>query len=169
MEYITSRFIEEARENIEVLYREDDGKVIAVVCQATESDAQYRKLLEHTTLDDIHENTYKWIRDNRAQVEDEIIEIARKRGMIVDVESGLNTEAFKLFLNALFQEFDPVEQKEELFLLKLEIFELPFVKSCKKRALKSKLRKATTTLDTIKAAIEIFETMQTSSSPSDSD
>ena len=55
-------------------------------------------------------------------------------------------------LNMLF-EFDPEDevQKEDLFKLKLKMFEQPQVENSKKQKLKADLRKASTPLDSIYA------------------
>ena len=60
-------------------------------------------------------------------------------------------------LNLIF-EFDPedTEQKEELFKLKLKMFENEVVKSSRKRKAKTEIRKAETPIQALKAYASFF-------------
>ena len=57
----------------------------------------------------------------------------------------------------MFGKDDDGDSKNNLFVFKLKLFELDFVKECKKRKLKSDLRKAENIRQAIKVAIDIFE------------
>ena len=60
-------------------------------------------------------------------------------------------------MKMLFETTDSGESKNTLFVFKLKLFELDFVKNCKTRKLKSSLRKSENIREAIKTAIEIFE------------
>ena len=60
-------------------------------------------------------------------------------------------------INSLFGKDDDGDSKNTLFVFKLKLFELDFVKECKKRKLKSDLRKAENIRQAIKVATDIFE------------
>jgi len=158
MKYVTSRFIDEERENIEVLWEREDGGFITTIVPADETARSYKELMKYADLDTIHDNTWDWINDQKKLIDNELHRIGRERGVIFDAPGGMSSEAFKILLKGLFADFDAVKNKEELFLLKLEIFELDFIQEFKGRKLKARLRKAETVIDAIKTAIEIYET-----------
>ena len=60
-------------------------------------------------------------------------------------------------MKMLFETTDSGESKNTLFVFKLKLFELDFVKNCKNRKMKSELRKAENIRQALKAAIDIFE------------
>lgn len=156
--YITARFIDEDRENVEALYWDGDQQ-IAINCSAVDEDAQYKELLNHTTLDQIHENTWVWQKEQGQFLKEIFTEIGRDQGYIVDFDHSAGSgETFKTLLNFIFKDFDEERDKEKLFLLKLEIFELPFVKDCKNRSKKTKIRKAKTVVEALEATIKIYDT-----------
>ena len=93
------------------------------------------------SLDDIHENTYQWINEQQNALKDIAIAKAKKDGLVFDIDGAMNSNIYRAVVRALFQEFDPIEHKEQLFLLKLEMFEQDIIKNCKDRELKRKLRK----------------------------
>jgi len=76
--------------------------------------------------------------------------------MIYDIDS-INTDLYKAIIQYLFKPFNSEEDKEKLFMIKLQLFEVEEIKNNKNKDLKAKLRKSTTPLDAIKTAIEIVE------------
>lgn len=154
-EFLTAHFLNNERTTIEVYWAtENDTRVTYV--EAKDGDPQYEELLSHIDIDTLHENTYKHIREQNSLFENQVIQIAKERGMIYDIDS-INTEIYKAIAAAMFAPFDPEEDKEKLFMFKLQLFEMENVKNSKNRALKTKLRKSTSILEATKIAIEIVE------------
>jgi hypothetical protein len=162
---LTARFVDNQRITIESQWINDIGdEIIPIVCEASENDTTFRDLLTRMSLDDIHENTYQWINEQQNALKDIAIAKAKKDGLVFDIDGAMNSNIYRAVVRALFQEFDPIEHKEQLFLLKLEMFEQDIIKNCKDRELKRKLRKADTIIGTVKAAIDIFYANQEISS-----
>ena len=76
--------------------------------------------------------------------------------MIYDVDA-INTDIYKALASSIFAPFNPDEDKEKLFMCKLQLFEVESIKKSTNRDLKTKLRKSQTILEAIKTAIEIVE------------
>ena len=72
-----------------------------------------------------------------------------------------------MIAHAIFADFNEEEDKERLFLFKLELFELDSIKKSKSRNLKSKLRKSKNLLEAIKAAVAIAEESKKTTTPLD--
>jgi hypothetical protein len=97
-------------------------------------------------------------------MQDVVSQIAKREGWVYDLDGSFDGEMYKAVVKVLTMDFNPEKHKEQLFLLKLQLFEQNFVKDCTDKELKKRLRKATTMLEAIKAAIEIHESNQAASS-----
>ncbi len=124
--------------------------------EAKDGDAQWVDLLTHIDIDKLHENTYKYIKQSQKAFEETALKIAKDRGILTDFQDKATVN--DAIVKTLFgEEDDSSDSKNTLFVLKLKLFELEFVKNCKTRKLKSDLRKAENIIQAIKVAIEIFE------------
>lgn len=122
------------------------------------------KLFELTNLDEMHENTWKRLKQEQAMWREYAIKIAKQDGLIIDPvayydsdtqSSKLDTKFFGQTLQLLFNDFDVEKQKEDLFIIKLAAFELDMVKNSTDRERKSQLRKAKTPLEVLNTLIEM--------------
>ena len=114
-----------------------DGKVTRPeYIEAKEGDPNWENLLTHIDIDALHEATYKHIRNQNQAFEASIIEIAKARGLKTTIEDINNVDLLTWFVPLLFKkdETTEVESKELLFNFKLKIFEMDFIKACKKRS-----------------------------------
>ena len=152
---IQATFTDNARKTCLVLWAEEDGTIYEEHVKVDKNSKMWKEVLEHTTLDEIHVATYKQIREDNEQYEQEVIRIAKERGYIYDIDS-VNTEIYKAISSAIFSDFDAEKDKEKLFLTKLQIFEMDRIKKAKDREIKSKIRKATNLIDTIFYACELL-------------
>jgi hypothetical protein len=157
---LSARFTDNERQTVEALWT-NEQETIANYCQASDNDAMWRDLLTHITIEQIHENTYRYIKEKQQEIQDVLLSIAKKEGLIYDTDSEIN----KAVVKVMTMKFDPEIHKEQLFTLKLELFEQDLVKRSTDKELKKKLRKAATILEAIKVAIEIFETTAADASP----
>jgi|TARA_B110000240_G_C13312192_1_gene373310 hypothetical protein len=149
----TAHFTDNERTVIEV-YWEKDGVIRTENIPAKAGDTRYKNLMTHLNIDQLHENTYKYIRVQDEAYQNDVIVAAKERGLIYDVNS-INSNIYKALVETLLAPFDPVEDKEKLFMTKLQIFEVETIKSSTRKDLKSKLRKAKTVLDAFELAIQI--------------
>jgi len=159
-EYVpgSARFTNDKKDNIELLYKKIDNEYIATsIMPADTNYSQYNWVLENCdNLDNIHANTYRWIREARHAYEQQVLEIAKQEGLIFNSSlSGI--ESYKTFLGQLFKPFDDTKESElnNLFSVKLELFEMPNIRQNENAELKKALRRAETPLDVIRAAIDI--------------
>ena len=123
--------------------------------EAKEGDPNWENLLTHTDIDALHEATYKHIKNTQKAFENQAIQIAKDQGILQDFQD--KNVINDIMMKMLFETTDSGESKNTLFVFKLKLFELDFVKNCKTRKLKSSLRKAENIRQALKAAIDIFE------------
>ena len=163
-EFLTAHFSNNERTIVEAYWTTPDGKETRVeYIEAKADDVNWEALLKHIDIDSLHEATYKHIRAQNEAFEDDVIKIGKERGLIYDLTDN-NAGVYKMIAHALFQDFNEEEDKERLFMFKLELFELDLVKKSKNRNLKSELRKSKTLLEAVKSAVEIAEESKKSTS-----
>jgi len=155
--FITAYFCDDDRKFIEILTTSEDKKEThPTVIPFDENEPQYKILLEFVTLDDLHENTYQLKKTEREMYEKELIEIAKKEGMVLE-SSMIDTKFFNLLSKALFN-FDPEKNSDQLFALKISLFEVDKIKDAPNDDKKTKLRKSKTLIEALQAAFEIYNT-----------
>lgn len=166
--FVNAYFTSDDRKTITTFWEDpvNPDAVIEVVIEADEKQAEYKKLMDHISLDEIHENTWRYIKDSEQAFKDTVIEIARERGWLVNMDDGGTSDFHKVVVDMIFDPYDEEIHKEKLFFMKLQLFEKDFMKNSKDKEGKKKVRRAQTPLAAIKAAIDIFET---SSDPSSAD
>ena len=156
-EFLTAHFSNNERTIIEAYWTTPDGKDTRVeYIEAKEGDVNYEDLLKHVDIDTLHELTFKNIRASDNAYKDQVMEIAKGRGMVYDIDS-INTDIYKAITAAIFKPFDPKEDKEKLFMFKLQLFELDQIKSSTNKDAKAKLRKSQDIIEALKAAIDMVE------------
>ena len=153
--FISARFYDNARTTVEATWEGPDGKTRLEYIVADEDNVHWKNLLTHIDIDDLHEATYKNIKQSQRTFEATAIQIARDTGILSNYQD--ETVINDAILKTLFNTNDSSEAKNTLFVFKLKLFELEFIKKCKTRKLKSDLRKAENVRQAVKVAIEIFE------------
>jgi len=155
--FLNAYFTDEERTIVESLWEEEStGTVRAEIIEAKDGDAAWEDLLTHMDIDTLHEMTFKRIRALDNEYKDQVMAIAKDRGMVYDIDS-INTDIYKAIVSSLFKPFDPEEDKEKLFMYKLQLFEEDHIKKNTSKSQKSKLRKAKTLLEATQIAIELYE------------
>lgn len=160
-EYVHAYFTDDNRTTIEAYWQhpESEDKMSAEVefIEAKEGDSSYEHLLQFVTIDQIHENTFKHIKEQKQIMDEAILTVGKAQGMIYDVDN-VNTKMYEALIKTLFN-FNPEAEgaKETLFLYKLAVFENETINASKDRELKSKIRKAPTIMEATKYAIELYE------------
>ena len=158
--YINAYFIDNERKNIEVLLKGDDGT--SAYTHILEYDPEHpdcKELLEISSLDEIHENTWNKKKDEVKIFEDGIIKIAEKTGLIKKILKISQKAEAETFFGALFDFLltDKKEHIDRLFNFKLHLFEQDVIKKSKDEEAKSNIRKAKTPLGAFKEFIKIWE------------
>lgn len=164
-EFLEAHFTDDARTVVSALWVDPETNEIAEeIIQAKEGDVSWEYLLQHITIDDLHEATWTEINNQKQIFADTVMAIAKEQGMIYDIDS-VNTEMYKIIASSLFAPFDEEVDKEKLFFYKLQLFELDCIKNANNRSIKSKLRKSTTLLEATKYAIQLVESTSETTSP----
>ena len=153
-EFITAHFTNDERTIVDSYWSDGEATRVEHI-EAKEDNYSWKDLLTRIDIDQLHELTYKHIKQQERAFAKQVIAIGKEQGIINDANSSVSSE---FLLKTLFsKDKNESESKNDLFVLKLKLFELEFVKNCKVRKLKSALRKAENSREVIKIAIEIFE------------
>lgn len=157
--FINAYFFNSERTQVRVFYIDENDQELEYVVPADPDHSLFQKLLETYSMDDLHENTWAYIKEQQNAFDQHIMAIAKRQGQIYDVGTP-NPKLYKEVARIVSQPFDPEKDKELLFVMKLEIFDLDVVKKCKERSLKSELRKAETPIDVVMATCKIIKHSQ---------
>ncbi len=150
---ISAYFIDNERQNIEVITRSEDGKkAIPMIFPFDENNHMFKELMAIITLDKLHEDTYQKKKEEKKAFEEMTMRIAKKNGLVFD-EQKLDTKFYPSLVKAIFED---KENEDHLFALKLAIFELPAVRDSKDEQKKKELRQSTNKIDVIKIASDII-------------
>lgn len=166
-EYISgsARFADGARTVITFNYRKKkrfindpvDEKIQVYNLSADPDDKRFKYLISNfEDLDNIHLNTYRIAKEQRRKFEELILFLAKREGLLFDMGLG-DSKSYKNFLFQIFQETSPTSNEDvnNLFSIKLDIFEIPHIRQSTNSELKRALRRAQTPLEVVKAAIDI--------------
>lgn len=153
---LTAHFTDNERTNICSLWVcQNTNNIHEMHIEAKDGDYWYEDLITHLSLDDIHENTYKHIQHQSAEFQNTVIDVAKNNGWIYNLDD-LDTEVYKAVVKSIFfDDFDPIEHKEQLFFLKMELFETKLLKESNDRELKKELRLAPDLISCIEVACKI--------------
>jgi hypothetical protein len=116
-----------------------------------EDDDQFKALLSEYSYESLDESTLSKNEINRQWWRDAFNDYAKRSGIFSDLTLEVPEER-QADLSIIF-DFDPEnsEHKEELFKLKLKMFEQDIVKNSKSKAGKASIRKASTPIEAIVA------------------
>ena len=171
LKYVNAYFSNEAHTEITTFWEDPEnpeGNVTEIVI-STDDKPTLDELLTYTTHDEINENTWSYIHDSQEAFKELVVKIANERGWLVNMNDGGTSDFNRILVDLLFDDYDEEIHKEKLFYIKINLFEKGFIKECKDKDLKRRLRRAATPLEAFKVAIEIYDTMQGSSSPDNTD
>ncbi len=158
--FYTAYFIDNNRENIEVLIKKEDFKpgnlsVMSIVIPFNEENDQYKKLLEMCSLDQLHENTWEKKKIEREDYVMQVKKIAEEEGLIKQIVENVDSDFFILMFDFLLS--NKQEHIDRLFNFKIHLFEQDIVKNCKDEDIKSSIRKAKTPIEALKYFLQIWE------------
>ena len=150
---IGAYFIDNDRKNIEVLTTSEDKKqIIPTIMPFDENNPSFKELTSVISVDDLHENTYQKKKDEQKIFEQKVMEIAKKDGLLVD-DTKIDSNSYGKMVKAIFEQG---ENSDQLFALKIALFEVELIRDSKNDELKKKLRQSKNKIDTLKVAFEII-------------
>lgn len=138
-------------------FHDDDQEVLVYNLAADPDDPRFRYFIENCDdVDNIHLNTYRINKEQRRAFESLVLSLAKEEGLIFDMGLG-DSKSYKNFLWQVFQETDSTSNEDvnNLFSIKLDLFEIPHIRQSTNSELKRELRRAKTPLEIVKAAIDI--------------
>ena len=156
LNFVTARFSNNDRTTVEATWEDQSGDLIVTYHEAIEGDAAWENILTHISIDTLHENTYNYIKSTQEEYKKAVLDFAKRDGLIYDIKEN-ESSVYNLVVSKLFEPFDAEKNKEDLFLLKLQLFEQDAIKKSKNKEKKAELRKAKTIRQAIRVTIDILE------------
>jgi|TARA_B100000035_G_scaffold312953_1_gene325556 hypothetical protein len=144
-------FFNDDRSIVRTIWHDNDSKEIIRDIPAQEDNAQYRKFMVEMNkaggIDALHERTYEYLKDTQENFENQVVEIAKRKGLWGEIIDNDNRVLMKL---ADFIMYDQKQiDNKSLFKFKLALFEKDIVKNSTDRKAKAGLRKAESYYDAI--------------------
>ena len=151
--YIIAYFIDNERKNIEVLLR-DGNKVNSHIVEYDNKYPVCQELLKVITIDDLHKNTYSKKQEQVKEFEEMAIRVAKKSGITISNEP--QPDMLKFYPQMVKAIFEGVTNENQLFALKLALFEVEKIRDSKDNELKRKLRQSANKIEVLKVAFDIM-------------
>lgn len=158
--FIDAYFIDEDRQNIEVLQKSEDGKKVIPTIIAFEKPDETGKtstgnmeiLKEVMSVDELHERTYQKKQEERKLFEEQIMRIAKKDGLALDGTNKPET-LFPIVVKAIC---DDINNEDHLFALKLALFEVEKIRNSENAELKTAMRQGKDKTEVLINALKII-------------
>ena len=153
---ISAYFIDNDRENIEVMCRtEDHLSVFTEILPFDTNNEQYKTLIKVVSLDELHETTWEKKKQERKEYEQEVKRVAVKEGLLKKIIENIDSDYFKLMFDFLLS--NKPEHIDRLFNFKIYIFEQEMVRNSKNEKAKTAIRKSKTPIEAFKYYLQIWE------------
>ena len=143
----TAHFTNNERSSVTSLWVDDEGAVRPFNMSSEESDPNFKELLKYITIDELHENTGNVIKSIQRAYEEDIMTMAEADGIDVMSLKGIENATVDAVANWITAEYSD----EQLFKIKLRLFEQEKVKDSKDTKKKSVMRKAKTVIEVLEA------------------
>lgn len=151
--FIDAYFIDSERQNIEILTTsEDKSKVFPTIIPFDENNHMLQALKSVMSIDELHENTYKKKQTERKLFEEQVLNIAKKEGLLFN-EQKLDTKFYPTLVKAIVENQD---NEDHLFALKLALFEVDKIRDSKNTELKTNIRKGKTKVEVLLNALKLI-------------
>lgn len=151
--FIDAYFIDEERQNIEILATsEDKKKVFPTIVPFSEDNHMFKALKSVMSVDELHERTYNKKKEERKLFEEQLLRIAKKDGLVID-ETKDNTTIFPTLVKTIIED---EENEDHLFALKLALFEVDKIRDSEDTELKGAIRKGKTKAEVLLNALKII-------------
>lgn len=151
--FLTAYFIDSERQNIEVQTTTEDKKsVFTTIIPYEENNPQYQALIKFMNIDQLHESTYQKNKDSRELFVNQVIEIAKRDGLLSNT-GRVDNNFFPLVVKTIFAETN----SDHLFTLKLSLFEIDKIRNSKNEELKKQLRQSKTYIQALECAFDLIK------------
>ena len=151
--FLTAYFIDNERKTIEVQTTTEDKKsVFTTIIPYEENNPQYQALIKFMNIDQLHESTYQKNKDSRELFVNQVIEIAKRDGLLSNT-GRVDNNFFPLVVKTIFAETN----SDHLFTLKLSLFEIDKIRNSKNEELKKQLRQSKTYIQALECAFDLIK------------
>ena len=151
--FIDAYFIDEERQNVEILATsEDKKKVFPTIVPFSEDNHMFKALKSVMSVDELHERTYNKKKEERKLFEEQLLRIAKKDGFVID-ETKDKTSIFPTLIKTIIED---EKNEDHLFALKLALFEVDKIRDSENADLKSNIRKGKTKAEVLLNALKII-------------
>ena len=145
---ITAYFMNDDRNIVQTEWGENGTeKIRSYIFHATEDNHWWNELLKYISIDEIQENTFTHIKTERAEFENLVMSIANSEGLNAAALKGNANDAIDFIADWITADYND----EQIFKIKLRLFEQDRVKQSKDTAKKSAMRKAKTVMEILEA------------------
>lgn len=149
--FVEASFIDSERQNIEVLTKSDDGKsVIPTIIPFDETNHMFKELMDIKTLDELHEDTHNKKKLEGELYKEQAIAFAKEAGLVAEENT---TPIITKIIEYITKDTD---NSDELFALKLGLFEVAEIKDSEDIELKKSLRQSKTKAEVLLNALTII-------------
>ena len=150
--FIEASFIDNERQNIEILTKSEDGKtVIPTVIPYDENNDMFKELMTIKTIDQLHEDTHNKKKEEGRLFKEEMLRIAKQDG-IIGIELNKD-EYFAEIVNLITKD---QENEDHLFALKLALFEVEEIRDSENIELKKNIRQSKSKAEILLNALKII-------------
>ena len=89
LKYVNAYFRDDVRRSILTYWKENDNSDSIIDIEISVDDEQsFNELLQYVSIDQIHENTWNYIKESEEAFKETVIEIAKDRGWLVNMDDG---------------------------------------------------------------------------------
>jgi hypothetical protein len=149
--FVEASFVDNERQNIEVLTKSDDGKsVIPTIIPFDETNHMFKELMDIKTLDELHEDTHNKKKLEGELYKEQAIAFAKEAGLVAEENT---TPIITKIIEYITKDTD---NSDELFALKLGLFEVAEIKDSEDIELKKSLRQSKTKAEVLLNALTII-------------
>jgi hypothetical protein len=150
--FIEASFIDNERQNIEILTKSEDGKtVIPTVIPYDENNDMFKELMTIKTIDQLHEDTHNKKKEEGRLFKEEMLRIAKQDGII-----GIELDKDKYFSEIVKLITKDQENEDHLFALKLALFEVEDIRDSENIELKKNIRQSKNKAEVLLNALKII-------------
>jgi len=152
--FIEASFIDNERQNIEILTKSEDGKtVIPTVIPYDENNNMFKELMTIKTIDQLHEDTHNKKKEEGRLFKEEMLRIAKQDGII-----GMELNGDKYFANIVDAVIKKQDDEDHLFALKIAVFEnIKQISESDDVEGKKKIRQAKNKIELFRAVFDMIE------------
>ena len=155
--FIEASFIDNERQNIEILTKSEDGKtVIPTVIPYDENNDMFKELMTIKTIDQLHEDTYNKKKEEGIAFKAEILRIAKEDGLLNNITIEENKENY--FSNIIDGVTQKLDDEDHLFAFKIAAFEnIKQINESDDVEGKKKIRQAKNKIELFRAVFDMIE------------